>query len=135
MIKQTLLKALILLLCTNQQIYAAVPLNKFKSDEFLTEFIETPTRYIYIDNDKCADAGVGCDDVAYYEINKKTGKTFKISRGETINIGPTQDFKGYYFTTKDKKFLYEIVYQGESNLVIMHPKTYQTYSNEEILRY
>ena len=133
MIKQTLLKVLILLLST-KQIYAVVPLNKFKSEESLTEFIETPTRYIFINQDKC-DGGLSCDNVAYYEINKKTGKTFKIPRGETINIGPTQDFKGYYFTTKDKKFLYKIVYQGESYFVIMHPKTYQMYSDEEVREY
>ena len=133
MIKQTLLKVLILLLST-KQIYAVVPLNKFKSNEFLTDFIETPTRYIFINQDKC-DGGLGCDNVAYYEINKKTGKTFKIARGETINIGPTQDFKGYYFTTKDKKFLYKIIYQGESYFVIMHPKTYQIYSDEEVREY
>ena len=100
MMKQTLLKVLILLLST-KQIYAVVPLNKFKSEESLTEFIETPTRYIFINQDKC-DGGLGCDNVAYYEINKKTGKTFKIARGETINIGPTQDFKGYSFTIKEK---------------------------------
>ena len=133
MMKQTLLKVLILLLST-KQIYAVVPLNKFKSEESLTEFIETPTRYIFINQDKC-DGGLGCDNVAYYEINKKTGKTFKIPRGETINIGPTQDFKGYDFTTKDKKFLYEILYQGDSTLKIMHPKTYQIYSDEEVREY
>ena len=133
MMKQTLLKVLILLLST-KQIYAVVPLNKFKSNEFLTDFIETPTRYIFINQDKC-DGGLGCDNVAYYEINKKTGKTFKIARGETINIGPTQDFKGYDFTTKDKKFLYEIIYQGESYFVIRHPKTYQIYSDEEVREY
>ena len=133
MIKQTLLKVLILLFSTNQ-MYATIPLNKFKSEEFLTDFIETPTRFIFINQDKC-DEGLSCDDVAYYEINKKTGKVFKIDKGETINIGPTQDFKGYYFTTKDKKFLYKIVYQGKSYFVIMHPKTYQMYSDEEIRRY
>jgi hypothetical protein len=47
MIKQTLLKVLILLLST-KQIYAVVPLNKFKSEESLTEFIETPTRYKWV---------------------------------------------------------------------------------------
>ena len=45
MIKQTLLKVLILLFSTNQ-MYATIPLNKFKSEEFLTDFIETPTRFI-----------------------------------------------------------------------------------------
>ena len=133
MIKRILLKVLILLLFIDQ-IHAIVPLNKFKSNESLTDFIETPTRYIIINQDKC-DEGLSCDNVAYYEINKKTGKTFKIARGETINIGPTQDFKGYYFTTKDKKFLYEILYQGDSTLKIMHPKTYQIYSDEEVREY
>lgn len=133
MIKQTLLKVLILLLST-KQIYAVVPLNKFKSNEFLTDFIETPTRYIFINQDKC-DGGLGCDNVAYYEINKKTGKTFKIPRGETINIGPNYNFRGYYFTTKDRKFLYEIVLQGDFMLEIMHPKTYKLFSKEEIRDY
>ena len=133
MIKQTLLKVLILLLST-KQIYAVVPLNKFKSEESLTEFIETPTRYIFINQDKC-DGGLGCDNVAYYEINKKTGKTFKIARGETINIGPNYNFRGYYFTTKDRKFLYEIVLQGDFMLEIMHPKTYKLFSKEEIRDY
>ena len=133
MIKQTLLKVLILLLST-KQIYAVVPLNKFKSEESLTEFIETPTRYIFINQDKC-DGGLGCDNVAYYEINKKTGKTFKIPRGETINIGPNYNFRGYYFTTKDRRFLYEIVFQGNSALEIMHPKTYKLFSKEEIRDY
>ena len=73
--------------------------------------------------------------MAYYEINKETGKVFKIARGETINVGPTQDFRGYYFTTKDKRFLYQILYQGESYFTIMDPKTYKQYSDEEIRRY
>ena len=133
MIKQTLLKVLILLLST-KQIYAVVPLNKFKSEESLTEFIETPTRYIFINQDKC-DGGLSCDNVAYYEINKKTGKTFKIARGETINIGRDYSFRGYYFTTKDRKFLYEIVLQGDFMLEIMHPKTYKLFSKEEIRDY
>ena len=133
MIKQTLLKVLILLLFIDQ-IHAIVPLNKFKSNESLTDFIETPTRYIIINQDKC-DEGLSCDNVAYYEINKKTGKTFKIPRGETINIGPNYNFRGYYFTTKDRKFLYEIVLQGNPTLDIMHPKTYELFSEEEIRDY
>ena len=130
--KQTLLKILTLLVSVNQ-IYGGVALKKFKPGDYETDFIETPVRYI-INRDKC-DEGLGCDNVAYYEINKKTGKTFKIARGETINIGPTQDFKGYDFTTKDKKFLYEILYQGDSALKVMHPKTYQIYSDEEVREY
>ena len=133
MLKKSLVKVLVVFFSINQ-IYGTIPLNKFKSEEFLTDFIETPTRFIFINQDKC-DEGLSCDNVAYYEINKKTGKVFKIDKGETINIGPTQDFKGYYFTTKDKKFLYKIVYQGKSYFVIMHPKTYQMYSDEEIRRY
>ena len=133
MIKQTLLKVLILLLFIDQ-IHAIVPLNKFKSNESLTDFIETPTRYIIINQDKC-DEGLSCDNVAYYEINKKTGKTFKIARGETINIGRDYSFRGYYFTTKDRKFLYEIVLQGDFMLEIMHPKTYKLFSKEEIRDY
>ena len=116
--KQTLLKVLILLVSANQT-YGGVALKKFKPGDYETDF----------------DEGLGCDNVAYYEINKKTGKTFKIARGETINIGPTQDFKGYDFTTKDKKFLYEILYQGDSTLKVMHPKTYQIYSDEEVREY
>ena len=133
MMKQTLLKVLILLLFIDQ-IHAIVPLNKFKSNESLTDFIETPTRYIIINQDKC-DEGLSCDNVAYYEINKKTGKTFKIARGETINVGRDYNFKGYYFTTKDRKFLYEIVFQGDFMLEIMHPKTYKLFSKEEIRDY
>ena len=133
MIKQTLLKVLILLLFIDQ-IHAIVPLNKFKSNESLTDFIETPTRYIIINQDKC-DEGLSCDNVAYYEINKKTGKTFKIARGETINVGRDYNFKGYYFTTKDRKFLYEIVFQGDFMLEIMHPKTYKLFSKEEVREY
>ena len=131
--KQTLLKVLILLVSANQT-YGGVALKKFKPGDYQTDFIETPVRYIIINRDKC-DEGLSCDNVAYYEINKKTGKTFKIPRGETINIGPTQDFKGYHFTTKNKKFLYKIIYQGESYFVIMHPKTYQIYSDEEVREY
>ena len=131
--RQTLLKVLTLLVSVNQ-VYGGVALKKFKPGDYQTDFIETPTRYIFINQDKC-DGGLGCDNMAYYEINKKTGKTFKIARGETINIGPTQDFKGYDFTTKDKKFLYEIIYQGESYFVIRHPKTYQIYSDEEVREY
>ena len=130
--KKTLLKVLTLLVSVNQ-VYGGVALKKFKPGDYETDFIETPVRYI-INRDKC-DEGLGCDNVAYYEINKKTGKTFKIARGETINIGPTQDFKGYDFTTKDKKFLYEILYQGDSTLKVMHPKTYQIYSDEEVREY
>ena len=131
--KKNLLKVLTLLVSANQ-IYGGVALKKFKPGDYQTGFIETPIRYIIINRDKC-DEGLGCDNVAYYEINKKTGKTFKIARGETINIGPTQDFKGYDFTTKDKKFLYEILYQGDSTLKVMHPKTYQIYSDEEVREY
>ena len=133
MIKQTLLKVLILLLST-KQIYAVVPLNKFKSEESLTEFIETPTRYIFINQDKC-DGGLGCDNVAYYEINKKTGKTFKIARGETINIGPTQDFKGYSFTIKEKgkELLYNLRLMGGRELVITDTK--KTYHDERLREY
>ena len=133
MIKQTLLKVLILLFSTNQ-IYATIPLNKFKSEESLTDFVETPTRFIVINQDKC-DAGVGCDNVVYYEINRKTGKTFKIAKGKTINVGPDQSFRGYEFTTKDRKSLHTIVIQGESLLTIMHPKTYKMFSQEEIRKY
>ena len=131
--KKNLLKVLTLLVSANQ-IYGGVALKKFKPGDYQTGFIETPIRYIIINRDKC-DEGLSCDNVAYYEINKKTGKTFKIARGETINIGPTQDFKGYDFTTKDKKFLYEILYQGDSTLKVMHPKTYQIYSDEEVREY
>ena len=133
MIKQTLLKVLILLLST-KQIYAVVPLNKFKSEESLTEFIETPTRYIFINQDKC-DGGLSCDNVAYYEINKKTGKTFKIARGETINIGPTQDFKGYSFTIKEKgkELLYNRRLMGRRELVITDTK--KTYHDERLREY
>ena len=133
MIKQTLLKVLILLLST-KQIYAVVPLNKFKSEESLTEFIETPTRYIFINQDKC-DGGLSCDNVAYYEINKKTGKTFKIPRGETINIGPTQDFKGYSFTIKEKgkELFYTLRLMGGSELFITDTK--KTYHDERLREY
>ena len=133
MIKQTLLKVLILLLST-KQIYAVVPLNKFKSEESLTEFIETPTRYIFINQDKC-DGGLGCDNVAYYEINKKTGKTFKIARGETINIGPTQDFKGYSFTIKEKgkELFYTLRLMGGTELFITDTK--KTYHDERLREY
>ena len=133
MIKQTLLKVLILLLST-KQIYAVVPLNKFKSEESLTEFIETPTRYIFINQDKC-DGGLSCDNVAYYEINKKTGKTFKIARGETINIGPTQDFKGYSFTIKEKgkELFYTLRLIGGRELFITDTK--KTYHDERLREY
>ena len=131
--KQTLLKVLILLVSANQ-IYGGVALKKFKPGDYQTDFIETPVRYIIINRDKC-DEGLSCDNVAYYEINKKTGKTFKIPRGQTINMRVSQDFKGYDFTTKNKKFLYKIIYQGESYFVIMHPKTYQIYSDEEVREY
>ena len=135
MIKQTLLKVLILLFSTNQ-MYATIPLNKFKSEEFLTDFIETPTRFIVINQDKCEGAGIGCDNVAYYEINRKTGKTFKIPRGKNINVGPDQNFRGYEFTTKDRKFLYQMVlYQPPSTLDIMHPKTGKMFSQEESRKY
>ena len=133
MMKQTLLKVLILLLST-KQIYAVVPLNKFKSEESLTEFIETPTRYIFINQDKC-DGGLSCDNVAYYEINKKTGKTFKIARGETINIGPTQDFKGYSFTIKEKgkELFYTLRLMGGRELFITDTK--KTYHDERLREY
>ena len=126
--KQTLLKVSV------NQIYGGVALKKFKPGDYQTDFIETPVRYIIINRDKC-DEGLSCDNVAYYEINKKTGKTFKIPRGQTINMRVSQDFKGYDFTTKDKKFLYEILYQGDSTLKVMHPKTYQIYSDEEVREY
>ena len=131
--KQNLLKVLTLLVSANQ-IYGGVALKKFKPGDYQTGFIETPIRYIIINRDKC-DEGLSCDNVAYYEINKKTGKTFKIPRGQTINMRVSQDFKGYDFTTKNKKFLYKIIYQGESYFVIMHPKTYQIYSDEEVREY
>lgn len=133
MLKKSLVKVLMVFLSINQ-IYGTVPLRKFKPEDYQTDFIETPTRFIFINRDKC-DEGLSCDNVAYYEINKETGKVFKIARGETINVGPTQDFRGYYFTTKDKRFLYQILYQGESYFTIMDPKTYKQYSDEEIRRY
>ena len=131
--KQTLLKVVTLLVSVNQ-IYGGVALKKFKPGDYQTDFIETPVRYIIINRDKC-DEGLSCDNVAYYEINKKTGKTFKIARGETINVGRDYNFKGYYFTTKDRKFLYEIVFQGDFMLEIMHPKTYKLFSKEEVREY
>ena len=133
MLKKSLVKVLMVFLSINQ-IYGTVPLRKFKPEDYQTDFIETPTRFIFINRDKC-DEGLSCDNVAYYEINKETGKVFKIARGETINVGPTQDFRGYYFTTKNRKFLYQILYQGESYLTIMDPKTYKEYSDEEIREY
>ena len=133
MIKQTLLKVLILLLFIDQ-IHAIVPLNKFKSNESLTDFIETPTRYIIINQDKC-DEGLSCDNVAYYEINKKTGKTFKIARGETINIKPSQGFRGYSFNTKekDKELFYNLRLIGGRELFITD--TEKTYHDERLREY
>lgn len=131
--KQTLLKVLILLVSANQT-YGGVALKKFKPGDYQTGFIETPIRYIIINRDKC-DEGLSCDNVAYYEINKKTGKTFKIPRGETINIGPTQDFKGYSFTIKEKgkELFYTLRLMGGSELFITDTK--KTYHDERLREY
>ena len=130
--KKNLLKVLTLLVSANQ-IYGGVALKKFKPGDYQTGFIETPIRYI-INRDKC-DEGLSCDNVAYYEINKKTGKTFKIARGETINIGPTQDFKGYSFTIKEKgkELLYNLRLMGGRELVITDTK--KTYHDERLREY
>lgn len=132
MIKPTLLKVLILLLSINE-VYATVPLNKFKSEEFLTEFIETPTRYIFIDLDKC-DEGLSCDNVTYYEINKKTGKALRI-KGHTVNIGPTDDFKGYAFTIREKtkQLFYIVRLIGGVELTVTDNK--KTYYDEKLRQY
>ena len=131
--KQTLLKVLILLVSANQT-YGGVALKKFKPGDYQTGFIETPIRYIIINRDKC-DEGLSCDNVAYYEINKKTGKTFKIARGETINIGPTQDFKGYSFTIKEKgkELFYTLRLMGGRELFITDTK--KTYHDERLREY
>ena len=131
--KQTLLKVLILLVSANQT-YGGVALKKFKPGDYQTGFIETPVRYIIINRDKC-DEGLSCDNVAYYEINKKTGKTFKIARGETINIGPTQDFKGYSFTIKEKgkELFYTLRLIGGRELFITDTK--KTYHDERLREY
>ena len=131
--KKTLLKVLILLVSANQT-YGGVALKKFKPGDYQTGFIETPIRYIIINRDKC-DEGLSCDNVAYYEINKKTGKTFKIPRGETINIGPTQDFKGYSFTIKEKgkELFYTLRLMGGSELFITDTK--KTYHDERLREY
>jgi len=131
--KQTLLKVLILLVSANQT-YGGVALKKFKPGDYQTGFIETPIRYIIINRDKC-DEGLSCDNVAYYEINKKTGKTFKIARGETINIGPTQDFKGYSFTIKEKgkELFYTLRLIGGRELFITDTK--KTYHDERLREY
>ena len=94
----------------------------------------TEQEAIIINRDKC-DEGLSCDNVAYYEINKKTGKTFKIARGETINIGPTQDFKGYSFTIKEKgkELLYNLRLMGGRELVITDTK--KTYHDERLREY
>ena len=47
MLKKSLVKVLVVFFSINQ-IYGTIPLNKFKSEEFLTDFIETPTRFIFI---------------------------------------------------------------------------------------
>ena len=131
--KKTLLKVLILLVSANQT-YGGVALKKFKPGDYQTGFIETPIRYIIINRDKC-DEGLSCDNVAYYEINKKTGKTFKIARGETINIGPTQDFKGYSFTIKEKgkELFYTLRLIGGRELFITDTK--KTYHDERLREY
>ena len=131
--KQTLLKVVTLLVSVNQ-IYGGVALKKFKPGDYQTDFIETPVRYIIINRDKC-DEGLSCDNVAYYEINKKTGKTFKIARGETINIGPTQDFKGYSFTIKEKgkELFYTLRLTGGTELFITDTK--KTYHDERLREY
>ena len=131
--RQTLLKVLILLVSANQT-YGGVALKKFKPGDYQTGFIETPIRYIIINRDKC-DEGLSCDNVAYYEINKKTGKTFKIARGETINIGPTQDFKGYSFTIKEKgkELFYTLRLIGGRELFITDTK--KTYHDERLREY
>ena len=45
--KQTLLKVVTLLVSVNQ-IYGGVALKKFKPGDYQTDFIETPTRFIFI---------------------------------------------------------------------------------------
>ena len=131
--KQTLLKVVTLLVSVNQ-IYGGVALKKFKPGDYQTGFIETPIRYIIINRDKC-DEGLSCDNVAYYEINKKTGKTFKIARGETINIKPSQGFRGYSFNTKekDKELFYNLRLIGGRELFITD--TEKTYHDERLREY
>ena len=131
--KKSLVKVLVVFFSINQ-IYGTVPLKKFKPGDYQTDFIETPIRYIIINRDKC-DEGLSCDNVAYYEINKKTGKTFKIPKGETINIGPTQDFKGYSFTVKKKgkELLYNIRLMGGREFTITDDK--KTYHDEKLREY
>ena len=45
--KKTLLKVLTLLVSVNQ-VYGGVALKKFKPGDYQTDFIETPTRFIFI---------------------------------------------------------------------------------------
>ena len=45
--RQTLLKVLTLLVSVNQ-VYGGVALKKFKPGDYQTDFIETPTRFIFI---------------------------------------------------------------------------------------
>ena len=47
MMNQSLLKGLVILLSINQT-HGRIKLNKFKPDDYQTDFIETPTRFIFI---------------------------------------------------------------------------------------
>lgn len=59
-------------------------------------FFEGKTFRIYISEGKCTQYDVVCNDVTYHSVNKKNNNQLTL-KGKTLNVGPSQDFRGYIF--------------------------------------
>lgn len=68
-------------------------------------FLITPHYKIFID-EHCSEYDIACNNVTYTSVNKKTGLTLTL-KGATINVGPSQDFRGYDFPNGE--YLYRLI--------------------------
>ncbi len=59
-------------------------------------FFESKNFKIYISEGQCAQYDVVCNDVTYHSVNKKNNNQLTL-KGKTLNVGPSQDFRGYIF--------------------------------------
>lgn len=70
--------------------------SSFAQNKDDTLFITTKNYQITI-TDNCEEGEITCNDVTYHSVNKKNHTGLTLS-GHTINIGQSEDFRGYDFS-------------------------------------
>ncbi|MEY8712905.1 hypothetical protein [Mangrovibacter phragmitis] len=65
----------------------------------------TTKNYQITITDNCEEGEIACNDVTYHSVNKKNHTELTLS-GHTINIGQSEDFRGYDFSNGE--YLYRL---------------------------